>query len=163
MAGPPELEFRKLKRAVHAGGIRIAGRQGDNALEQVARDVARVAKQNLSSAPGVYPRSRTKIDARSGGVEIRAPWAWAAEFGANTRGAGWGGGRGVWRRHWGFPKSRYPGLSNLWARRVTVGTDTGYIVGKAWKRHRDALTADVADNALDQFSAEFRKAGFPKG
>ena len=158
-----ELEFRKLKGALRKGGIRIAGRQGDAALEQVARDVARFAKGNLSGAPGTYPRGRTDIVAARGGVELRAPWAFAAEFGANTRGAAWGGGRGRWSSHWGFPTGRYPGLAALWAPRVSVGTDTGYIVGKAWRDHRRALTADVADNGLDQFSAEFRRAGFPKG
>ena len=143
-------------------GLAIGGRAGDQAMEDVARFVVRSANARKGRAPGTYPRSRTDIMRQGSNVELRAPWAFAAEFGSNTRGAGWGGGRGIWRRHWGFPRSKYPKLGALWATRVTVDTDTGYIVGAAWRSARDKLTREVADDTFDEYGTALSRAGFPR-
>ena len=162
MALPAPLVFSKLRGAVGRAGHAIGGRAGNQAMEDVAKFVVRSARARKGRAPGVYPRGRTDIERQGANVELRAPWAFAAEFGANTRGAGWGGGRGIFRSHWGFPRSKYPKLGALWAQRVTVGTDTGYIVGAAWRAAREKLTNEVADEMLGEYSRELSRAGFPR-
>lgn len=120
--------------------------------EKAAKQIGIAARANLALAPGTFSRSLTSLSRQKSKVILSGVLAVVAEYGMS--GSHW--------REYGRPVQGSPVPPPRFGSGRPKPED-GYVVGAAYRRHRDQLEEQAADEMLKAYSISFDKHGVEKG